>query len=88
MGLGRVWLTLAICGAIILLRVAVGRILHALTRGSPRNRLVFWTDQAASLAALVCILVTCLAIWINDPARLTTVVGIASAGVASAAQRP
>ena len=87
MGLGRVWLTLAVCGAIILLRVAVGRILHALSRGSPRNRLVFWTDQAASLAALVCILVTCLAIWFDDPARLTTVVGILSAGVAIAAQK-
>ena len=85
--LGKLWLTLAICVGVIVLRVAVAGLLRALGRGHPRNRLVFWTDQAASLAALVCILVACVAIWVDDPARLTSVLGIASAGVAIAAQK-
>src|SRR5689334_18527414 len=86
-GLGKLWLTLAVCAGVILLRIVIGRILHALTPANPRNRLVFWTDQGASLAALVCILVACLTIWVDDAARLTSVLGIASAGVAIAAQK-
>ncbi len=86
-GLAKLWLTLGICLGVILLRIVVAAILRALRRGRPRNRLVFWTDQAASLAALVCVLVACVAIWVDDPARLTSALGLASAGVAIAAQK-
>lgn len=51
-GLAKLWLTLGICLGVILLRIVVAAILRELRRGRPRNRLVFWTDQAASLAAL------------------------------------
>jgi hypothetical protein len=71
--LARVWLTLAICGGVILLRITVARILHALIRAHPRNRVVFWTDQSVSVAALITILVACAAIWVDDPARLTSI---------------
>lgn len=86
-GLGKLRLTLAIGGGVILLRIAIGRVRHALMRGQPRNRLIFWTDQGASLVALVCILVACLAIWVDDAARMTSIIGLASAGVAIAAQK-
>jgi len=86
-GFGKVWLTLGVSGGIIAARLLLAQGMRVLTRGSPRNRAVFWIDQAASLAALVCILVAGAAIWVDDPARLTSLLGIVTAGVAIAAQK-
>jgi small-conductance mechanosensitive channel len=86
-GFQRLWLTLAICGGLILLRVALGRAVRGLTKVSPDNHVAFWIDQAASLATLVGVLIASIAIWLNDAARLTSVLGLVTAGVAIAAQK-
>ena len=67
--LGKLWLTLAAVATVVLIRLVLGRLIRAITGAHPRNRAVFWTDQAISLAALVSVLVACVAIWVDDPAR-------------------
>ncbi len=62
-GVEKLWLTLAICGGVILLRLALARIVRALTGARADHHVAFWIDQAASLAALVSVLVACVAIW-------------------------
>ena len=51
------------------------------------NRAGFWARQGVSLAAAVIILIGLVSIWFDDPTRLTTGVGLISAGLAFALQR-
>ncbi len=54
--------------------------------GLAAGRTHFWVRQVGSLLALGCV-VGLAAIWFDDPARLATVAGLVSAGVAVALQR-
>ncbi len=67
----------------MLLRKLVGLIGHA--SDSPRFR--FWSRQAIAIALAVLLLLGILSIWFDDPARLGTVFGLVTAGVAFALQR-
>ena len=69
MDAAKLWLTLAIVGGVVVLRVVLGQAARALMRGRAQSGLVFWTGQAVSLAALVCILVALVAIWVDDGVR-------------------
>jgi small-conductance mechanosensitive channel len=80
-------LTLGVLGAIVAVRVVLSLIARAIGRRQTHDRIVFWTDQGASLAALVFLLIACVSIWVDDPARLTSVAGLATAGIAIAAQK-
>jgi small-conductance mechanosensitive channel len=56
--------------------------------GRPRNeRLMFWTRQGASITAALLSIMALLSIWFDDPQRLTTGLGLFSAGLAFALQR-
>ena len=75
-----------------LLAIVAGRALIVLgTRvitGKHRNeRVIFWTRQGASVAAAILAVLALLSIWFDNPAQLTTGVGIFSAGLAFALQR-
>jgi small-conductance mechanosensitive channel len=83
----RLWMTLGVIGAIVLVRLVASLITRAAGRRHTHVRAVFWTNQAASLAALVFVLIGCVLIWFDDTARLTTVAGLATAGIAIAAQK-
>ena len=50
-------------------------------------RVTFWSQQAIHLAAAVVLVVGLVSIWFDDPARLTTALGLVTAGVAFALQR-
>jgi small-conductance mechanosensitive channel len=82
----KLWLTLGVIGAIVVVRVAVSLIVRALGRRHARDRTIFWTTQGVSLAALVFFLLAAVSIWFDNPA-LTSVAGLAAAGVAIAAQK-
>src|SRR4051812_15619920 len=84
---GKLALTAAVVAAIIVLRLIVVGVVGVAARGRPQSRALFWTRQGAGLAVLVLLVVAFATIWIDDSARLTTVLGLASAGVAIAAQR-
>ena len=61
----------------------LGRVGHAFD--SARFR--FWSRQAVSILITLLLLVCLLSIWFDDPARLGTVFGLVTAGVAFALQR-
>jgi small-conductance mechanosensitive channel len=78
--------TIALILSLVLVRFLIVAIARALTRRAD-SRALFWTRQISSLAALVIVVVTCVSIWFDDPSRLATVLGLASAGIAIAAQK-
>lgn len=67
-----------------------GRFLKWLTRGGvgmQTERHAFWTRQGISIAVTVVNLIGLMSIWFDDPARLTTAIGLVTAGLAFALQR-
>jgi small-conductance mechanosensitive channel len=80
-------LTVAAILAILLLRAATVAIARVTTGRHRNERVMFWTRQGASVSAAVLVVLALLSIWFDDPQRLTTGVGIFSAGLAFALQR-
>jgi len=80
-------LTVVFVGAALLLsrglQALAGVIFH-----QRRNRKVqFWTQQTTKLLAVAVLVVGLVSIWFDNPARLTTMLGLLSAGLAVALQR-
>lgn len=80
-------LTVAFIVGILLLRALVVLVARAATGRHRNERVMFWTRQGASVVAAVLIVVAPLSIWFDDPQRLTTGLGLFSAGLAFALQR-
>ena len=80
-------LTVAFIVGILLLRALVVLVARAATGRHRNERVMFWTRQGASVVAAVLIVVALLSIWFDDPQRLTTGLGLFSAGLAFALQR-
>jgi small-conductance mechanosensitive channel len=80
-------LTIAFILGILLLRASIVGVAHVVTGRHRNERVMFWTRQGASVTAAVLSLVAVLSIWFDDPQRLTTGLGIFSAGLAFALQR-
>jgi len=80
-------LTIAFILGILLLRALIVSVAHLVTGRHRNERVMFWTRQGASITAAVFALVALLSIWFDDPQRLTTGLGIFSAGLAFALQR-
>jgi small-conductance mechanosensitive channel len=51
------------------------------------RKVQFWTQQTTKLLAVAVLVVGLVSIWFDNPARLTTVAGLLSAGLAVALQR-
>ena len=67
---------------------AASRVVEAvLRRAAHGRRLRFWTAQAARLGLFALGLVGLVSIWFDDPSRVTTALGLFSAGLAFALQR-
>ena len=47
----------------------------------------FWTRQGISLMTAIVLILGFLSIWLSDPTRLATAVGLVSAGLAFALQQ-
>jgi small-conductance mechanosensitive channel len=84
-GLSKLVLTLVIIGAVTALRWLIVGIVR-IAAGKDR-RVLFWTRQGTSLAAFVLLLLALVSIWFDDPTRLSTAIGLATAGIAIAAQK-
>jgi small-conductance mechanosensitive channel len=80
-------LTVGFVLAVLLLRAAVVWIAHLATGKHRNERVMFWTRQGASIMAALLTVVALLSIWFDDPQRLTTGLGLFSAGLAFALQR-
>lgn len=86
---GRKLLLTLVLVAVTLLFAAIGRRLLAGTLGqrAKLNRFRFWARQAVGLLAGAIVVLGIVSIWFDDPTRLTTALGLVTAGVAFALQR-
>lgn len=68
---------------------ALSKILRFIARqvGGDRQKTAFWTRQGISLTTFLLAIIGFFSIWFDNPARLTTGVGLVSAGVAFALQK-
>ena len=70
---------------------AARRVLHALVRavlnGDRHARTRFWVHQAISIIIALAFVIVLASLWFDDPARLTTALGLVTAGLAFALQR-
>lgn len=66
-----------------LARGLAARVLHE----RRRERAAFWTRQSIMLATAIVLVVGIASIWFDDPTRLTTALGLVTAGLAFALQR-
>ena len=77
--------------AFVIVTLLVGYVLKQLAglmlRGSHRERVRFWTRQAISLFTAVLLIIAVISIWVDNPAKLTTAIGLVSAGLAFALQK-
>jgi small-conductance mechanosensitive channel len=80
-------LTFAFVIGILLLRALIVGIARIVTGRHRNERAMFWTRQGASITAALLSVVALLSIWFDDPQRLTTGLGLFSAGLAFALQR-
>ena len=80
--------TIGLIVVLWLLRSAVlallGRV-HA--SGDRASRIAFWSRQGVSLVMAAFAVIGFVSIWFDDPARLTTAVGLVTAGLAFALQK-
>jgi small-conductance mechanosensitive channel len=80
-------LTIGLMLGLLLLRAAIVGIAHVVTGRHRNERVMFWTRQGASISAAGLVVIGLLSIWFDDPRRLTTGLGVFSAGLAFALQR-
>lgn len=75
----------------IAVALLVGRLLRLiarlLLRGRGYERVQFWSRQGINLFLAVLLLVGVTSIWFDDPTRLTTALGLVTAGLAFALQK-
>lgn len=83
----KVLFTLVFIVAILLLAWLLRRITRLLLHGSKSPRLEFWIRQGIKLMTAVLLVVGVASIWFDDPTRLTTALGLVTAGLAFALQR-
>jgi len=81
-------LTIALVALVLLLSTVIRRLL-ARTPGERlgAGKVRFWSRQAVGLLAGAILVLGIVSIWFDDPARLTTGLGLVTAGVAFALQR-
>jgi small-conductance mechanosensitive channel len=80
-------LTVVFLLALVAVRLIASALLGRL-RGSGRlERLRFWTRQAVNLLIAVATVLGLVSIWFDDPGKLTTAVGLVTAGLAFALQK-
>lgn len=75
--------------ALIAVLMLVSKILRMLARGITRQgrRTAFWSRQAIHVFTALVLIIGVASIWFDDPTRLTTAMGLISAGLAFALQR-
>jgi small-conductance mechanosensitive channel len=80
-------LTLVIIGLAILLSRILQAIAGLAFRKRQDVRVRFWTQQTIRITTVVVLVVGILSVWFDNPGRLTTFIGLMSAGLAVALQR-
>jgi small-conductance mechanosensitive channel len=80
-------LMLLFVAAFVVLRFTLNGLARLVMAGRHNDRLRFWTHQGINLSLALLLTLGVLSIWFDDPARLTTAVGLVTAGLAFALQK-
>jgi small-conductance mechanosensitive channel len=80
-------LTLAFVAISLLVSRGLQAIAGVVFHQWSNRRIQFWTQQIIKLLAVLVLVVGLVSIWFDNPARLTTVAGLLTAGLAVALQR-
>ena len=74
---------------LIAIMMLLSRVLRALAQGVTRRgeRIAFWVRQGIHLFTAVALIFGIVSIWFDEPQRLTTAMGLLTAGIAFALQR-
>lgn len=82
---------LVLTAVIILIAVMTSRLLHAVVGRAAQDvswpRARFWVRQVVNILIALVAITALVSIWFDDPARLTTAIGLVTAGLAFALQR-
>ena len=78
--------TLIFIGAVLLLGALLRRLSDAVL-GGRSEQARFWGRQAVKLGGAVVLILGLLSVWFEDPTRLTTALGLVTAGLAFALQK-
>jgi len=73
--------------SILLVRWVLSKIVRRAMRRKPDRVRSFWIRQLANLVTAAVFVLALLSIWIDDPSRLATGIGLVSAGLAFALQK-
>jgi hypothetical protein len=83
----KVLLTLVLVALVFLLRHGLRALMRLVLAGQQHTRVRFWMHQGISLTVMMPLILGVLSLWFDDQARLTTVLGLFSAGLAFALQK-
>ena len=72
---------------ILLIGYLLRKLANAIFSSEESERAKFWTKQGISLFTAIFLIITVMSIWFDDPTRLTTAVGLVTAGLAFALQK-
>lgn len=81
-------MSLALIAALLILRWLLAALNRWLIEHHPEARATFWVRQIVNIALVVVLFFGIASIWLDNPAHLTTAMGILSAGLAFALQKP
>lgn len=79
--------TVAFIALVVLLNRLARYIVNRALRDHRTDRVAFWARQAIHLVTAVLLLLGLVSIWFDDPTRLTTALGLITAGLAFALQK-
>ncbi|HEX4056512.1 MAG TPA: mechanosensitive ion channel family protein [Tepidisphaeraceae bacterium] len=80
--------TLVFIICVLLLHLGFRTIAKLFLRGHRNEKVVFWIRQGVSVLLAIVTLVGILSVWFDNPTRLATFMGLVTAGVAFALQKP
>ena len=80
-------ITLILIGIVLLLGNLLQRLLGAVLSRKEQERTRFWTQQGINLFTTLLLIIAVVSVWFDDPTRLTTALGLVSAGLAFALQK-
>lgn len=84
---GKIAITLAFVFMAILLAKVIRGVAGFFLRNQSNVRVEFWTRQGVNLGLTLTIFIGVCSIWFDDPTRLTTALGLVTAGLAFALQK-
>jgi small-conductance mechanosensitive channel len=81
-------ITLVFIICVLVLHWALRAIAKLFLRGHRNEKVAFWVRQGISVLLAILTLICVLSVWFDNPTRLATFMGLVTAGIAFALQKP